>query len=209
MISEKWLLFVSPFLFPPGLGPPCLQRTAGHRGFKGSQKRSEVWGSSGWTSLEGAQVSGTHKSQAWLSLVEIDRGGILGNLSSWTVISGNLQLEMGNWKPGPNNYPCSSILYIKILQQKALHGSQAIYPSTALPDREVQIHIYMEADLLPDQSSFFLEKGMATHSSIRTWRILWTEEPNRLQSMGSQRVGHTWATNTFRRRFGLPRWHLW
>ena len=35
-----------------------------------------------------------------------------------------------------------------------------------------------------------LEKGMATHSSILAWRILWTEEPGGLQSMGSQSVGH-------------------
>ena len=35
-----------------------------------------------------------------------------------------------------------------------------------------------------------LEKGMATHSSILAWKIPWTEEPGRLQSMGSQRVGH-------------------
>ena len=35
-----------------------------------------------------------------------------------------------------------------------------------------------------------LEKGMATHSSILTWIIPWTEEPSGLQSMGSQRVGH-------------------
>ena len=35
-----------------------------------------------------------------------------------------------------------------------------------------------------------LEKGMATHFSILTWRISWTEEPGGLQSMGSQRVGH-------------------
>ena len=33
-----------------------------------------------------------------------------------------------------------------------------------------------------------LEKEMATHSSILAWRIPWTEEPGRLQSMGSQRV---------------------
>ena len=39
-----------------------------------------------------------------------------------------------------------------------------------------------------------LEKGMATHSSILAWRIPWTEEPGGLQSMGSQRVGHDWAT---------------
>ena len=41
-----------------------------------------------------------------------------------------------------------------------------------------------------------LEKGLATHSSILAWRIPWTEEPGRIQSLGSQRVGHNWATNT-------------
>ena len=35
-----------------------------------------------------------------------------------------------------------------------------------------------------------LEKETATHSSILAWKILWTEESGRLQSMGSQRVGH-------------------
>ena len=35
-----------------------------------------------------------------------------------------------------------------------------------------------------------LEEGMATHSSIPVWGILWTQEPGRLQSVGSQRVGH-------------------
>ena len=35
-----------------------------------------------------------------------------------------------------------------------------------------------------------LEKGMATHSSILAWKIPWTEELGRLQSMRSQRVGH-------------------
>ena len=35
-----------------------------------------------------------------------------------------------------------------------------------------------------------LEEGMATHSSTLAWKTLWTEEPSRLQSMGSQRVGH-------------------
>ena len=39
-----------------------------------------------------------------------------------------------------------------------------------------------------------LEKGMATHSSILAWKIPWTEEPGRLQSMGSQRVGHDLVT---------------
>ena len=35
-----------------------------------------------------------------------------------------------------------------------------------------------------------LEKEMATHSSILAWKIPWMEEPDRLQSMGSQRAGH-------------------
>ena len=35
-----------------------------------------------------------------------------------------------------------------------------------------------------------LKKGMATHTSILAWRISWTEEPDGLQSMGLQRVGH-------------------
>jgi len=35
-----------------------------------------------------------------------------------------------------------------------------------------------------------LEKEMANHSSMLAWKILWTEESVRLQSMGSQRVGH-------------------
>ena len=35
-----------------------------------------------------------------------------------------------------------------------------------------------------------LEKGMATHSRILTWRVPWAEEPGRLQSIGSKRVGH-------------------
>ena len=41
-----------------------------------------------------------------------------------------------------------------------------------------------------------LEEEMATHSSVLDWRIPWTEEPGGLQSTGSQRVGHDWATNT-------------
>ena len=35
-----------------------------------------------------------------------------------------------------------------------------------------------------------LEEGMATHSSILAWKILWTEESGRLQSMGLQKVRH-------------------
>ena len=40
-----------------------------------------------------------------------------------------------------------------------------------------------------------LVKELATHSSVLAWKIPWTEEPGRLQSMGSQRVGYDWATS--------------
>ena len=43
--------------------------------------------------------------------------------------------------------------------------------------------------------SFLSEKAMAPHSSTLTWKISWTEEPGGLQSMGSLRVGHDWATS--------------
>ena len=38
---------------------------------------------------------------------------------------------------------------------------------------------------------------MATHSSILVWEIAWIKEPGGLQSMGSQKVGHNWAINTY------------
>ena len=46
-----------------------------------------------------------------------------------------------------------------------------------------------------------LEKGMATHSSIHAWKILWTEEPGRLQSKMSQRIGHNRVTKHTQTQF--------
>ena len=40
-----------------------------------------------------------------------------------------------------------------------------------------------------------MEKAMAPYSSTLAWKIPWTEEPGRLQSMGSWRVGHNWVTS--------------
>ena len=49
-----------------------------------------------------------------------------------------------------------------------------------------------------------LEKEMAIHSSTIAWKIPWTEEPGRLQSMGSQRVGHDWVTSRSWRKKWQP-----
>ena len=47
---------------------------------------------------------------------------------------------------------------------------------------------------------------MATHSSVLAWRIPWTGEPGGVQSMGSQRVGHDWVTNTHTPQYNYPAW---
>ena len=51
-----------------------------------------------------------------------------------------------------------------------------------------------------------LEKEMATHSNIFAWEIPWTEEPGRLQSIGSQRFGHNSATK--QQQQGLSWWSV-
>ena len=47
----------------------------------------------------------------------------------------------------------------------------------------------IELDIF-NENQHYLEKAMAPHSSTLTWKIPWTEEPGRMQSMGLQRVGH-------------------
>ena len=62
--------------------------------------------------------------------------------------------------------------------------------------------VFFSKDVVPNISNYFkmhiysgnycnfTEKAMAPHSSTLAWKIPWTEEPGRLQSMGSLRVGH-------------------
>ena len=61
-------------------------------------------------------------------------------------------------------------------------------------DREVwqtTVHGVAKPGFDPWVGKIPLEKGMAAHSSILVWRMPWTEKPGGLQSMGSQRVGHS------------------
>ena len=53
-----------------------------------------------------------------------------------------------------------------------------------------------------------LEKEMVTHSGIIAWEVPWTEEPGRLQSMESQRVGHYWATKQQKKILNLGQKHI-
>ena len=50
---------------------------------------------------------------------------------------------------------------------------------------------------LISESEDYLEKEMATHSRILAWRIICTEEPGRLQSMGLQRIRHNWVSDQY------------
>ena len=53
-----------------------------------------------------------------------------------------------------------------------------------------------------------LEEAMATHSSILAWKIPWTEEPSRLQSMGTQRIKHDSVTEHAHINFGMLYFHF-
>ena len=55
--------------------------------------------------------------------------------------------------------------------------------------------VYFRGNIFKTWLTEFLEKEMASHSSTLAWKFPWTEKPGRLQSMGSQRVGHDWATS--------------
>ena len=65
-------------------------------------------------------------------------------------------------------------------------------PCSMIPNR---IHLWRYIKLVWIWSMLATEKAMAPHSSTLTWKIPWTEEPGRLQSMGSLRVRHDWATS--------------
>ena len=72
------------------------------------------------------------------------------------------------------------MVFKRILERALFPGSSVVKDPPAMQKTQVQ-SLSLEDPL---------EKGMATHPSILTWRIPWTEESGRLQSVGSQRVRH-------------------
>ena len=61
-------------------------------------------------------------------------------------------------------------------------------PFKKIRDNKGTFHAKMGT--IKDRNYMDLEKAMAPHSSTLAWKILWTEQPDRVQSMGSLRVGH-------------------
>ena len=105
----------------------------------------------------------------------------------------------------PGLFPSLNFLHLKWSSPKQLHGllthlaqvlTQELSWSLVTEGKFMEFGSRERFTAGPWEDA--LEKGMATHSSILAWRIPWTEELGRLQSMGRQRVGHDWATFTFK-----------
>ena len=70
--------------------------------------------------------------------------------------------------------------YTEELYKKGLHD----------PDNHDDVITHLEPDILECEVKWASEKAMAPHASTLAWKIPWTEEPGRLQSMGSTGVRH-------------------
>ena len=91
-------------------------------------------------------------------------------------ISDNIQyLPFSIWHTLLSKYPLGQFMLLKMPEFHSFYG-HAIFNCVC---------VY----------TYILEKAMAPHSSTLAWKIPWTEEPGRLQCMGSRRVGHDWATS--------------
>ena len=109
-------------------------------------------------------------------------GGSAGKESACSA--GDLGLIPGLGRsPGEGN--SYSLHYSNICEYSNLKNCFYSY----LPQMVKNLPAVQEAQIQSLDLEDPLEKGMATHSSILAWRIPWTEEPSRLWSMGSQRVG--------------------
>ena len=87
------------------------------------------------------------------------------------------------------------VFFLKVLQFLVLHLSLCFVEDL---DKDFSF-LHMDTQFfqhhLLKKLSFLLEKAMAPPSSTLAWKLPWTEEPGRLQSMGSLGVRHDWATS--------------
>ena len=127
-------------------------------------------GSQNWTQLSDwttTTKSWGDKALLYFAFISVPQHSTLLTLGSVSLI----------WRLGPTqNLNLSLVASLVAQRLKHLPGM-----------RETRIQYLGQKDPL--------EKEMATHSSTLAWRIPWKEEPGRLQSMGSQRVGHDWVTS--------------
>ena len=81
-----------------------------------------------------------------------------------------------------------------LLGRKAMTNLDSILQSR---DITLQTKVHLVKVMVFPGIMYGMEKAMVSHSSTLSWKIPWTEEPGRLQSMESLRVGHDWATSLF------------
>ena len=96
------------------------------------------------------------------------------------------------WNPMNGSWPGSSvheILQARILEWFTMPSSRG----SSWP--RYQTRVSCLAGEFFTTNAVWAEKAMAPHSSAPAWKIPWTGEPGRLQSLGSLRVGHDWATS--------------
>ena len=121
-----------------------------------------------WSGLYTDHVTCMHSSRSWSYTDHVT----VHTLITWLIM---------HWSPG-SIYPLS---IIKILEKLILYSKNAGWV-------EIQVKAGLWLTLAREDP---LEEEMAIHSSILAWKIPWTEESDRLQSMGSQRVGYNWETS--------------
>ena len=108
-----------------------------------------------------------------------------------------------NSEPGTKEDTLYSLFYIKFKYRKHSDGERGV--SRSYFGKSYCLGMCMKSSIEGARNVLFLdlagsnmsvsEKAMAPHSSTLAWKILWTEEPGRLQSMGSLRVGHDSVTS--------------
>ena len=101
----------------------------------------------------------------------------------------------------PANGLWVEVICVPLGQSMGFPGSSAVKNLPAMEEPQ-EIRVWSLGQKDP------LEEEMAIHSSILVWRIPWTEEPGRLQSIGSQRVGHDW-NDLAREHRTKPFWAMW
>ena len=103
---------------------------------------------------------------------------IEGGRSAWT----NREVTITHKFTGP------AVLLPKCSSPTFPHGWLPLTPL-------ISSHLVSVRPFFISSSTLKLEKAMAPHSSTLAWKIPWTEEPGRLQSMRLRRVGHNWANS--------------
>ena len=105
------------------------------------------------------------------------------NSEKWEILSEGFKMKLG-------------LLKVTCLMKGCIWGEISMSMLTSLVAQTVKhLSTKRETQVWSLVWEDPLEKEMAIHSRTIAWKIPWTEEPGRLQPMGSQRVGHNWATS--------------